>query len=70
MDTISDLYNKRKNLLTRKHSKEVAQFNLEGHIRRHPTDYVAVIQNEKLKSDILHIDYLLIENEKRLEVYG
>lgn len=64
------LYNRYKQLLQRKHSVELRQYNVEKHLEDNPTDYVAVICNERLKSDIAYIEYLIEEVVRRLEVVG
>lgn len=64
------LYNRYKQLLQRKHSVEVKQYKVENHLKNHPTDYISVVSNERLKSDIAYIDYLIDEVVRRLEVVG
>ena len=64
------LYNRYKQLLQRKHSVEVKQYKVENHLKNHPTDYISVVSNERLKIDIAYIDYLIDEVVRRLEVVG
>ena len=64
------LYNRYKQLLQRKHSVEVKQYKVENHLKNHPTDYISVVSNERLMSDIAYIDYLIDEVVRRLEVVG
>ena len=64
------LYNRYKQLLQRKHSVEVKQYKVENHLKNHPTDYISVVSNKRLKSDIAYIDYLIDEVVRRLEVVG
>ena len=62
------LFNKYKNLMQRKHSLEVRQFKLGQHLANNPTDYVSVVANELLLSDIYRNDYKLKETLKRMEL--
>lgn len=64
------LYNKYKQLLQRKHSIELRQYKVEQHLKDNPTDYTSVICNERLKSDVSYVDYLIEEVVRRLEVVG
>ena len=50
MNKARDLYNKHMHLVKQKLAKEVKQFNLEEHLKSHPTDYVSVIANELSKA--------------------
>ena len=66
---IKNLYTKRKHKLIQLHAKEKKQFILEQHIAEHPTDYISVISNELLKSDIKRIEYNIKEIDKQMELY-
>ena len=67
MNKARDLYNKHMHLVKQKVAKEVKQFYLEEHLRSHPTDYVSVIANELIKSDIHRIEYELKQVARRME---
>lgn len=52
MYDFKDLYNKHKHYTERLDRLRVKQFKVEQHLEAHPQDYIAVIDNMKLKSDI------------------
>lgn len=66
--TAKRLYNKHKQLLDRRLSLEVKQFNIEQHLEKHKSDYVSVIANELIKSELARLEYSMKENYKRMEM--
>ena len=67
---IKHLYNKYKNKLAHLHSLERKQFRLEQHLQENPTDYISVVRNEVLKSDIQRAEYEKKQLEREMEYYG
>lgn len=63
-----DLYNKYKHQKQHINRLEVKQFTVEEHLKYHPTDYVSVISNQKLKSDVYRAEYKLKEIVKKMEI--
>lgn len=68
MGSTRDLYNKHKHLIQQKYSLELKQFLVEEHLKEHRADYISVVANEKLKSEVLRLDYKIKQNIKMMEI--
>lgn len=68
MYDFKDLYNKHKHYTERLDKLRVKQFKLEQHLEAHPQDYIAVIDNYKLKSEIFREEKKVQQVLMKMEV--
>ena len=63
-----DLFNKYMHQKAHINKLEIKQFNVEEHLKRHPRDYVSVISNQKIKSELMRCEYKLKQTMKLMEI--